>query len=207
MEPESFLPTSLLEFGVASRALQGQTQSGDRHLVEPYPDGVLAAVVDGLGHGAEAAHAAESAVAILREHAGEPIVSLLKRCHDALLGTRGVVISLASISAAQNMMTWTGVGDVEGVLIHAAANARSREFVLQRGGVVGFRLPAVNAITVPVISGDLLIFATDGVSRAFAEEPASGDSPAQIANRLLARHAKGTDDALVLVARYLGATS
>jgi hypothetical protein len=30
------------------------------------------------------------------------------------------------------------------------------------------------------------------------------DSPQQIADRILKRHFKGTDDALVLVARYVG---
>ena len=40
-----------IEWGVATRALPGQAESGDRHLVQRFPDGVLAAVVDGLGHG------------------------------------------------------------------------------------------------------------------------------------------------------------
>ena len=43
--------TPLIERGVASLTMSGQSQSGDRHLVQPYTNGLLVAVVDGLGHG------------------------------------------------------------------------------------------------------------------------------------------------------------
>ncbi len=197
---------SLLDWGVAARALAGQTTSGDRYLVQPYAGGVLVAVVDGLGHGEEAADAAERTLVALREQAHAPVVSLLKRCHTALEGTRGVVMSLASFQGAESVMEWVGVGDVEGVLLRGSADAgRAREYIVQRGGVVGFRLPPVQAALLPVTPGDTLIFATDGVSRSFTEEPPESGPPELIATRLLARHAKATDDALILVARYRGA--
>ena len=37
------------------------TESGDSHVVKPSPEGVLAAVIDGVGHGNEAADAARIA--------------------------------------------------------------------------------------------------------------------------------------------------
>ena len=54
--PDSESP--LLEWGVATRALEGQSESGDMAVVVPFDHGVLAAAVDGLGHGPEAARAA-----------------------------------------------------------------------------------------------------------------------------------------------------
>src|SRR3989442_1880853 len=86
---------ALIEWGVASLALPGEAESGDRHLVKPVGTGVLVAVVDGLGHGAEAAAAAQAAVAALERHATESPVPLVERCHRALQGTRGVVMSVA----------------------------------------------------------------------------------------------------------------
>src|SRR5437773_929428 len=80
--------------------LPGETESGDLHLVKSVGSGVLAAVVDGLGHGAEAASAARAAVAVLERHAGESPLPLLQRCHRALIGTRGVVLSLAFFDGA-----------------------------------------------------------------------------------------------------------
>src|SRR5438034_1086567 len=74
---------ALIEWGVASLALPGEAESGDRHLVKPVGTGVLVAVVDGLGHGAEAAAAAQAAVAALERHATESPVPLIERCNSA----------------------------------------------------------------------------------------------------------------------------
>src|SRR5438093_709986 len=97
-----------IEWGIVSQAFPGETECGDRHLVAGFPNGALVAVIDGLGHGEEAA------------------------------------------------------------------------------------------------AGDTLIFATDGISSEFARGIPWGLSPQEIANSVCARHFKGTDDALVLVARYRG---
>jgi phosphoserine phosphatase RsbX len=88
-----------IDWAVAARPLAGQSVSGDRHAVAPFPAGALVGVIDGLGHGEEAAVAAAIAVATLTAHAHEPVISLLKRCHEQLKGTRGVVMSVASFAA------------------------------------------------------------------------------------------------------------
>ena len=49
-----------------------------------------------------------------------------------------------------------------------------------------------------------LIFATDGIRGGFAEGLPTDATPQELADHILARHGKGTDDALVLVARYAG---
>lgn len=199
--------SKVLECGVATRALPGESESGDRHLVEGYHNGVLVAVVDGLGHGTEAAEAAKISVRTLEQHAAETVISLLKRCHASLSATRGVVMSLASFNAPEGTMTWLGVGNVEGVLAHSDSRiSPDREGLLLRGGVVGSQLPGLRASVLPVFHGDLLIFATDGITNDFAGEINFSDHPQGIADRIMDRHSKGTDDALVLVVRYLGYT-
>src|SRR5437660_1766381 len=126
---------SLLDWGVASLALPGQAVSGDLHLVQPFPNGVLVAAVDGLGHGAEAATAAQVAVATLQAHAHESVLALLKRCHETLRETRGVVLTLASFHARDGTITWAGVGNVEGVLQRAdVRGSPARDQVLLHGG-------------------------------------------------------------------------
>src|SRR5579864_6488614 len=86
-----------IDWGFAARALDGQQESGDLHLVEAFAGGVLVAVCDGLGHGPEAALASRRAAATLRDNLGEPVTVLMERCHFALQKTRGVVLSLALI--------------------------------------------------------------------------------------------------------------
>src|SRR2546421_418276 len=199
----------LIDWGVAASALPGQTQSGDLHLVKSVPTGVLLAVVDGLGHGADAATAARTAVATLDEHASESVLALLQRCHWALKGTRGVVMSLAFADRQQHALTWVGVGNVECMLFHAAGALSSRPArasLVTRGGIVGSELPQVRAQVLPLAAGDLLIFATDGIRDAFSDGLQLETPPQQLAELILSQHGKGTDDALVLVARYRGGT-
>jgi serine phosphatase RsbU (regulator of sigma subunit) len=197
--------SSLIAWGMAVQAFDGQVESGDQCLVELFPDGALVAVVDGLGHGPRAAAVAKTAVAALEGYAHESVTSLLKRCHKGLRGSRGVVMSLASFNARGGTMTWLGVGNVEGLLLRANGAADlTHERLLLRGGVVGYRLPTLRPVAMPVMQDDTLIFATDGIRSGFAEELTLGDTPQQAADRILAQHARGTDDALVLVARYVG---
>src|SRR2546428_12006154 len=51
----------IVEWGVASQTLAGEVQSGDKHVVKSFPHGALLAAIDGLGHGEEAAAAANMA--------------------------------------------------------------------------------------------------------------------------------------------------
>ena len=207
--PETSVSTpALIEWGVASRALPGEALSGDLHFVKQVATGAVVAVLDGLGHGAEAATAARAAVTALDRHASESPIPLFERCHRALQGTRGVVMSVATFTRRDRSMTWLGIGNVEGLLLYGDGAARSgspRASLVTRGGIVGSELPRLHPVVLPIAPGDTLIFATDGIREGFADGLPPEAAPQQLADQILARHGKGTDDALVLVARYLGA--
>jgi hypothetical protein len=141
----------------------------------------------------------------LEKHALDPLITLVQRCHEALASTRGVVMTLASVHGAEGTLTWCGVGNVEGWLFRAESRlSPPSERALLRGGVVGYQLPPLQTRMLPVLPGDLLLFATDGIRAGFTEQLKPDDPPRLIAQRTLAQFFKGTDDALVLAARYLG---
>jgi serine phosphatase RsbU (regulator of sigma subunit) len=190
----------LVQWRAAARAYGGAGVSGDLEVVACYPGGVLAAVIDGLGHGPEAAAAARAAEEVLRQRPGETVTDLMALCHEALRRTRGAVISLASFDAASATLTWLGVGNVAGVLLRLSPGALpEREGLLSRGGVVGFRLPRLRAISLPVRRGDVLVFATDGIKADFHRDLTPARSIDDLAAWILLEHGRTTDDALVLV--------
>ncbi len=167
---------------------------------------ILVAAIDGVGHGKEAARAARSAAAILRSGVNESPLTVVQRCHEQLQATRGVVLSLASIEPSRGILTWLGIGNVPGVLMRAGARAGTvQEVLLLRAGVVGFQLPALQAVVVPIQRGDTLVFATDGVNQEFIRSLSALESPQRMAERILDQHHSGHDDGMVLVARYVGA--
>ena len=192
-----------VDYGVATRPLHGELESGDLYVVIPRPYGAIVAVADGLGHGYEAALAAKVAVNTLTAHAHLPLPDLVKGCHEALLRTRGVAMSIASLE--WQTMTWLSVGNVAGLLLHADESGKvTREHVLMRNGVVGHRLPSLRAATQQICRGDLLIFATDGVREGFERAVRHDARPQETADHILAEFGKYTDDALVLVGRWNG---
>jgi len=192
----------LIEWGVASRSLRGQEKCGDLSLVKLSSEEALVAVVDGVGHGEAAAEVAQMAIECLGAGNGEPLAVKLRHCHEALRRTRGVAASLASFRASDNMMSWLGVGNVEGVLVRARS-FEGRVGLALRGGLVGDHLPSLAPHSLRISKGDVLIFATDGVQPGFRENADLIGRPQQIAERILARHNLGTDDALVLAVRYI----
>lgn len=186
----------LLDWHVASRPARGEVVSGDRAHV----DGALVAVIDGVGHGEPAAEASGRAVAALEQAACMDPVALVEHCHRALAGTRGAALGVGCLDALSGTLSWAGVGNVEGRVVRA----RTTETLLLTDGVAGHALAPLRATTVPLDRGDLLVLATDGVDRAFADGLAPAGSCSAIAEHILEEHARASDDALVLVLRYLG---
>lgn len=194
----------MAEYGVAKFVLPGESESGDQHLVCCNESGVLIAAIDGIGHGGEAASAARAAIAVLRNGVGDPIISLVTACHEKLRTTRGVVLSLASVDVRHGLMTWLGVGNVQGVLVRNGNKSNSQETLLLRGGVVGDHLPQLQAAVLPVTPGDLLVFATDGVRADFVRTLSSMENPQRAAERIMKNFCSQSDDALVLALRITG---
>jgi negative regulator of sigma-B (phosphoserine phosphatase) len=195
----------VLERGVAGVAHEGQGRSGDIAVFAPWQRGGLFAVIDGLGHGDAAADAAEAAGEVLRVHVEEEAQDLLELCHRQLRRTRGAVMTLAWFDLEAREMTWTGVGNVEARFVRAGEGADARHpSPVVLGGVVGYNLPQVRLASMPLEAGDAVVLATDGVTADFSQSLTSGVPAQELAERVLERHGKGTDDALAAVVRYLG---
>jgi phosphoserine phosphatase RsbX len=194
---------SAIRWGVAGRPLAGEERSGDLHVVTELDDGMLVAIIDGLGHGDGAADAAASAGEILERHAAEPLELLVPRCHEGMRHTRGAVMGLARFHDAGSM-TWLAVGDAEGVLVPEDADQSPIRSMPQHRGIVGRNLPMLRSVSFDLTPGDLVIMATDGVGADGLRRSLLRSTPQWLATDILARSARPNDDALVLVVRYGG---
>ncbi|MBI5670137.1 MAG: SpoIIE family protein phosphatase [Chloroflexi bacterium] len=194
-----------IEWGAAMLAQAGQKDCGDQYLIEPQPNGLFLAVIDGLGHGPKAALAAQTAVEALRPYTDDDLPSLMQRCHQALMGTRGAVVTLARLDLRASALAWLSVGNVSAMLIHSDRNAATaRDHLLLRGGVVGYRMPPLRVFTERLYPGDTLVIVTDGIRSTFVEDIPVHLPPQVMANAILDRYNRRTDDATVVVARYNG---
>src|SRR5258708_12202304 len=110
-------------------------------------------------------------------------------------------MSLAVLNTENAMLTWIGVGNVEGTLLRGNAGLPSDKLLL-RNGVVGIHLPILRAGELAIQSGDILTMATDGVTAAGPQRVSMDDRIESMADGILANACKGTAAALALVAPY-----
>lgn len=183
--------------------------SGDRGIaIDLEGEAALFGVVDGLGHGPEAATAALRAVDVVTRASAERLEVLLRLCHRTLGGTRGVAMTLARVDFAASTLTWTGVGNVTAdLLAKAPTGIQVRSSARLAAGIVGYRIPEINpAQVVSIRPGDLLVISTDGIAEDYLQHIDFAAHAEVIAGELLGKHAKETDDAMVLAARHRGAS-
>lgn len=199
------------EWAVASALYPGQTESGDDYFIKLLSDGLLVAVIDGLGHGKEAYRATQMAVSVLKKTSRDnSTIDIIRNCHNALMKTNGIVMSIAYLNKITKSITWSGIGNVEGILYHSAPNNQSvnnkieKDVLLLRSGVIGYQLPPLRCATVPIKRNDILILFTDGIRSSFDKEFKIADSTNKIAAYIIKNYAKNTDDALVLVLKWIG---
>lgn len=181
--------------------------SGDRGVaVDLDGEAALFGMIDGLGHGPAAAEAALRAVDVLRRNSSERIEVLIQLCHRVLVGTRGVAMTLARVDFGANTITWTGVGNVTADLVaKAPTGAQVRSSARLSGGIVGYRIPEIApAQVVSIRPGDLLVMSTDGIAEDYLDHVDFSATAVAIADGLLDKDAKDTDDAMVLAARHRG---
>jgi negative regulator of sigma-B (phosphoserine phosphatase) len=198
-----------IEWSVAARPLPGQFASGDEAVaVEVDGRAAVFGVIDGLGHGPDAASAAARAASVVGQHAAEPLDEVLGACHRELGSTRGAAMTLARIDFRADTVNWVGVGNVTAALVaRAPSGVAATSFVRLVSGIVGFQMPRLPVPeVVDVRPGHLLVMASDGVTEDHLDGLDFAASADAIANRILGEHTRVTDDALVLVARHRGAT-
>jgi len=198
-----------IEWAAKSRPRPGENVCGDRLLaVDVNGTGALIGVLDGLGHGAEAAEAANRGVEVLRNARSEPLDVLVQRCHRALSGTRGAAMTLARIDFQADTLSWVGIGNVAADLVAKhPAGVEVRSSARLAGGIVGYRIPEVlTPQEVPIRPGDLLVIASDGIVEDHLDDIDFSAPALVIADQILHSHAKDNDDALVLAARHRGAS-
>ena len=182
----------------ASRPHPHETVNGDAWAAHWHAGVCRIVVVDGLGHGPEAATAARTAIQTLAARPELPPAEALRVCHQALAGTRGAAITVATIDPAACRLTIAGVGNVEGRLWQ---EEREQRFMLYRG-IVGSATPTVRGFDFDLRPPWLVVLHTDGISARFSLPSLTTLpllEPQSLADRILAERARAADDATVVI--------
>jgi negative regulator of sigma-B (phosphoserine phosphatase) len=109
------------------------------------------------------------------------------------------------LDAHDETLTWLCVGNVEGRLIRRVADGRREgRSLLMHSGIVGHHLPGLHPTVIGLQQGDIIAIATDGIRSEFEREIRMDLSPQRVAQRVLARCGRDSDDALIVIGRWIG---
>ena len=113
--------SAAIDWGHAALVMPGQTRSGDRCVIAIADGTALIAVIDGIGHGEEAAAAANAAALVLETSPNESLRTLFDRCHAQLRATRGAAMTVARFESHGRTLDWLGTGNIKTVLLRRSA--------------------------------------------------------------------------------------
>jgi anti-sigma regulatory factor (Ser/Thr protein kinase) len=196
-------PTEALLVGALAVPMRGEPVCGDDWAVCAGRGRLTALVVDGLGHGADAAAAAHAAVEVVHAHPQLGAAALMEQIHNALRPTRGAAAAVAVLNAAMGVCTYCGVGNISATL-HAGGKARS---MVSHNGILGHQVRKMVEFTYPLQDHALCILHSDGLSARWSLERYPGLAsrhPALVAAVLYRDFRRVRDDATVLALRHAG---
>jgi anti-sigma regulatory factor (Ser/Thr protein kinase) len=191
-------PEAELEVGAVCLPKTGEEVPGDSWLLEVSGDYRTIMVVDGLGHGPNAARAARAATEAFAAHPSATPGELMKICHGALAATRGAAGAAARVVPAKKHGSFAGVGNIA---CRVEFTGERRQLV-SHSGTLGHVMRRVQEFEFDFPLGALLILQSDGLTTRWTTEDYPGllgKHAGLIAGVLYRDHSRGTDDVTVVV--------
>lgn len=186
--------------GIVCVPLHGEEECGDAWAIDVTPGRVAALLVDGLGHGGDAAVAALRAMHVFRGAPANDPELMLAEMHVALRRTRGAALSVSVVAQGRRTVRFCGVGNVDGRIVTADENRH----LIPQNGIVGHTMPTVISADARWPGDGRLVMHTDGISSRWRADDYPGllaRHPALLAGVLWRDFARMRDDATVLVLR------
>ena len=189
-----------LNVGAVSIALPGETACGDSWSVYQEGSHCTVMVVDGLGHGPDAAKAASEAAAVFAENAAMKPAEIIDAMHAALRHTRGGAAAVARIDRQKREVRFSGIGNVAGVV---AAPGLHKQMV-SHPGIIGHNAGTIREFQYEWPRGAVVILHSDGLTGHWNLDAYAGlaaHDAGIMAGVLYRDHRRTRDDATVVAIR------
>jgi anti-sigma regulatory factor (Ser/Thr protein kinase) len=195
-------PASGTQLGIVADPYPGESVNGDCWAYADTPHGPTVLVADGLGHGIQAAEAAQIGIKTFHQHLDYGCVPLIDAIHRALAPTRGAAVGLARIDKVQQLVRFVGIGNIGAALVSQGVTRR----LASNNGTAGHIAPRIHEFTYPFAGDPLVILHSDGLSAKWELGAYPGlamNHPLLIAGVLFRDHRRGRDDASIVAVRVV----
>lgn len=168
--------------------------------VSPEGDNFNLLLVDGLGHGPEAAKAAQAATEAFAEAPGREVRDALQQLHQRLQSTRGAAVCVLKLDTEGESIAWSGAGNIVGRVLSGIFD----KGILTQHGTAGMQIRKPEAATMELPPHALVVLHSDGIETRWQADrirPLLQKDPTLVAAVLLRDHTRHRDDATVVVLR------
>ena len=193
-------PDGEIETGVVCVPMKGETVAGDDWALHSARGRHVLLVVDGLGHGPEAAEAAAAARDAVARNIGRSPAEHIHAAHAALRPTRGAAAAVIELKPSSGVGTFCGIGNI-GCFVRVEGKTRS---LASHNGILGHQMRTVQEFSFPFPPQALLYAYSDGMTSRWDPGTYAGlelRRPALIAATLYRDHNRGRDDTTIAVVR------
>ncbi|MDR7271476.1 anti-sigma regulatory factor (Ser/Thr protein kinase) [Pelomonas saccharophila] len=178
----------------------GERVSGDSWGLCLKEGRTLLLMADGLGHGPDAAEAADLALQLFRRCASAAPAAVLEDAHPSMRSTRGAAVAVVAIERSLDRLLFAGAGNVSGRLI----NGISDRGLMSQPGTLGLQIRSLRDVAYDWPEHAILVLFTDGIVSRWNLADAAGlmaCGPMVIAGWIIRDYCRGHDDATVVVVR------
>jgi anti-sigma regulatory factor (Ser/Thr protein kinase)/serine/threonine protein phosphatase PrpC len=199
-KPAAGVGPALAEAGSIRIAAPGETVCGDGWGAVFDGARTTVLVADGLGHGPDAAEAAQAATQVLAANPQATPGALVEKVHVRLRSTRGAAVAVLVLDAQGSTVRACGAGNVVARLLSGVSDRT----ILMQHGTAGVQIRRPEEVSVEWPPHALLVVHTDGIETRWTEQrllPLLGRDPVMVAAVLVRDHCRGRDDATVVVLR------
>lgn len=186
--------------GAVSLAAPGERVCGDGWGFAVDGDRAAVMLADGLGHGPDAAEAADAALEAFAEHAMAGPREVVQHTHTRLRATRGAAVMVLQADANAGTVRSSGAGNVMARLLSGVSDRT----ILCQHGTAGVTIRSPDEATTAWPAHAMLVVFSDGIESRWKAEalvPVLGRDPTLAAAVLARDHCRGRDDATVAVLR------
>ncbi len=184
--------------GAVCVPMRGESECGDHWEVAAWRDHLTFMVVDGLGHGPDAAIAAACATRAFNANTTASHDMLLAALDGEMHETRGAAVSVITVGPGTHAVTFTGVGNVDARIVGEGP----KQYLVPQNGIVGHGMPALRSTFATWPAGGRLVMHSDGIVARWRMDGYDGLEnlhPGLLAGMIYRDFARERDDVTVVV--------
>lgn len=182
-------------------AKAGEKKCGDNYLLKTSTDTLMLFLGDGLGHGDEAALAVNTAITAVDWQIKDSLPDLIRKNHEAIRKTRGMVATIARYKATEKSWEICGLGNILTRIVQPLTTKNYSPY----NGLIGMNIPeTLDSQTIQVEGTHLMVMCSDGLTTRWDLQKYPNITrydPSILAAAIYKDNCRKTDDSSVVVVK------